>query len=366
MSIIIANISSFFISLMLLPLVIKVSKSINLLDNPDIRKTHAVSTPVLGGVAILIGFIIALLFSVSFVELIQLKYLLFGIMIIFFMGVRDDISGLLARHKLFAQVFAAFLVVGFSDIRLDGFYGIMGIGEMPGWFTFLFSIFVIVALTNSFNLIDGIDGLAGSVGLLILLFFGIVFYLNGDEAFAALCASLAGATFAFLFFNWHPARIFMGDTGSMVIGFVVSTCAIQFINLLPSTYSGIFGIKSTVALATAALILPILDTTRVFIIRFWHGQNPLDPDRGHLHHELLRLGFSDRQVTITLLLFNFTVLLGTLSLNTYFGNGILILIISVFCCCLVLGLELRLIKLRNEKAMTKSNGNSDLYISKSA
>ncbi len=366
MSIIIATVSSFFITLMLLPLVIKVSKSINLLDNPDIRKAHSVSTPVLGGVAILFGFIIALLFSISFVELIQLKYLLFGILVIFFMGIRDDISVLIAKHKLFAQVFAAFLVVQFSDIQLDGFYGIMGVSEMPAWFTFLFSVFVLVALTNSFNLIDGIDGLAGSVGLLILTFFGIVFYLNGDGAFAALSASLAGATFAFLFFNWHPAKIFMGDTGSMLIGFVVSTCAIQFINISPSSYFGIFEIKATVALAAAALILPIVDTTRVFIIRFWHGQNPLDPDRRHLHHELLRLGFSDRQVTITLLLFNLTVLFGTLSLNSHLGNGVLLLAIGLFCGLLVLGLQLRLIRLRKEKPKSNSGNNSDLYISKSA
>ncbi len=366
MLIILAITTAFTVAFILLPVIIKVSRSIDLLDAPDRRKIHNVSTPALGGIGIFIGGITAATMTIPFAELAGLKFLFFGLLIIFFMGLRDDISSLVAKHKLFAQIFAAILIVVFSDIQLRGLYGIFGINEMPIWFNIPFTIFVIVALTNSFNLIDGVDGLAGSVSILILTFFGTAFMFLGLDAYGIFAFSIAGAVFAFLFFNWHPSKVFMGDTGSMILGFVISALAIEFINSSPQIDILGLSINSPVGVAIGALIVPIFDTLRVFVIRFINGKNPLDPDRNHLHHGLLKLGFNHSQVTLTLLGLNVFILLTILVLDSFVGNlGLILTSIAIAGgLSLILGLKLSKKRFMGKEAavLTKSN----LYISKSA
>ncbi len=367
MSIIISIIAAFIVTFILLPIIIKVSRSVDLLDAPDRRKIHRVSTPALGGIGIFVGFMVAVFMAVPLAELATLKFFLFGLIIIFFMGIRDDISSLMAKHKLLAQVFAAFLVVYFSDIRLTGFYGMFGIGEMPEWFSIPFTIFVLVGLTNSFNLIDGIDGLAGTIGILILSFFGWVFLTGGYYAYSVLCLSVVGSLFAFLLYNWNPSRVFMGDTGSMILGFIISSLAILFINVAPEMTLGYFEITSSVSVCIAALILPIFDTVRVFTIRFSNGKNPLDPDRNHLHHGLLKLGLNHAQATIFLALFNLLILSMALLLDPYLGNGSLMLIITAMCVGVTMTLGYKLKRKGHLGKITAvATKSSDLYISKSA
>lgn len=367
MTIILSITAAFTITFILLPIIIKVSRSIDLLDAPDKRKIHSVSTPALGGIAIFIGFMIATSMTIPFHLLGTLKFLFFGLIIIFLMGLRDDISSLLAKHKLFAQVFATVLIVYFGEIRLDGFYGMFGIDNMPDWFDVSFSMFTIVALTNSFNLIDGIDGLAGSVAILILSFFGIFFLSINDLALAILSFSVVGSLFAFLFFNWHPSKIFMGDTGSMILGYIISSLAIVFINKSTGFQYGYIEINSSVAVAIAALIIPIFDTTRVFTIRFVNGKNPLDPDRNHLHHGLLKLGFSHSKATIILVTINVVILLIALALTRFMGNGLLFLVIlfMALAASSVLDFKLMRKKYLGRQHSVVSKG-QDLYISKSA
>lgn len=366
MPILLAVITAFTVTFILLPIIIKVSRSIDLLDAPDRRKIHDVSTPALGGVGIFIGSITAASMVIPFNDLADLKYLFFALLIIFFMGLRDDISSLVAKHKLFAQIFAAFLVVYVAGIRLDGLYGMFGITDMPEWFNISLTMFVIVALTNSFNLIDGIDGLAGSIGILILTFLGLVFLAIGQDHYGVFAFSVAGAVFAFLFFNWSPSKVFMGDTGSMLLGFVISSLTIEFINIGSSVEILGLSLVSTVGLAIALLIVPIYDTLRVFTIRFVNGKNPLDPDRNHLHHGLLKLGMNHSQATITLLTFNLSILMLALLLDAYLSNLALAMTMLISAAAGSSILEYKLVKKKYMGKESTVQPKADLYISKSA
>lgn len=365
MLILISVLVATLVTFIFLPVIIKVSKSIDLLDAPDIRKVHSVSIPSLGGVGIFIGFMLAIGIALPFVAIAEMKFFIAGIVITFLLGVRDDISSLEARQKVSVQLLCAFMVVYFSEVKLQGLYGIFGIESLPFGLASILSIFLIVALTNSYNLIDGIDGLAGSVALLVLTFFGWLFFQVGVFTLATLCFALSGALFAFLFFNWFPAKIFMGDTGSMMLGFVISVLAVQIINKTQGAQIlDIVRIESSVGLAVGALILPIYDTLRVMTIRISRGISPFFPDRNHLHHALLKLGLNHAKATSSLLLVNFAILALSFVLNGILSNGVLILldlaiIVSFGILIDFLGRKKRFM------AISKS-ATSDLYISKSA
>ena len=367
MLIIISVLVAILVTFILLPIIIKVSKSIDLLDIPDRRKVHSVSVPSLGGIGIFVGFILSVGIALSFTAMAEMKFFLAGIVITFLLGVRDDISSLQAKQKVSVQLLCACLMVYFAGVNLRGLYGIFGVESLPYGLSEILSVFVIMAMTNSYNLIDGIDGLAGSVALIVLSFFGWLFFQFGEIALATVCFSFSGALLAFLFFNWFPAKIFMGDTGSMMLGFVISVLSIQIMNKASGfQVSDFVRIDAPVGLAVGALILPIYDTFRVFIIRIANGKSPLAPDRNHIHHALLKLGLNHAKATSALLLVNCVVLGISFTLNDVLSNEGLILlniaiIISFGAIIDFLGKKKRFMGIA--KDATAANG---LYISKSA
>ncbi|WP_424963033.1 glycosyltransferase family 4 protein [Ekhidna sp.] len=292
--------TSFLVTLTLMPVVIRIFRSIDLLDRPDKRKIHSVSTPSLGGIAIFIGMLMALLLALPIAELANEKYLLGATSLIFLLGVRDDLSSLLAQHKLVVQVFAAFLVVFLGDVKIEGFNGLFGINNFPWLMDEIFTMFVIVVMTNAFNLIDGIDGLAGSIALVIATFLGWAAFQSGLYVNATLAIAVSGATLGFLLYNWYPSKVFMGDTGSMVFGFILTVLMVKFLTtpIPPST------ILSPVATSLALFALPVYDTLRVILIRIFTGKPPLSPDRNHIHHVLLKLGLNHSQSTLSLVSYN--------------------------------------------------------------
>ncbi|MEM0938500.1 MAG: MraY family glycosyltransferase [Bacteroidota bacterium] len=301
----IAITTSFLVTLTLIPIVIKVFKSFDLLDQPNGRKIHRISTPSLGGIAVFFGLMVALVISLPFTNLTDEKHFLVGVFLIFLLGVRDDLSSLQANHKLVVQVFAATLVVFFKGIKISGLNGLFGIDTFGWYFDELFTIFLIVIMTNAFNLIDGIDGLAGSIGLLISITFCFLFTYSGHHFSAILSLALAGAVLAFLIYNWYPSKVFMGDTGSMMLGFVLTVLFIRFLSVpLPES-----GQVSPVALVFSLFILPTYDTSRVLLIRFFTGKHLLTPDRNHIHHVLLKLGYNHGQSTILLVGYNLILFL---------------------------------------------------------
>ncbi len=359
MNLTIAIITSFLVTLTLIPIVIKVFKSLNVLDQPDSRKIHRISTPSLGGIAMFIGLIIAISIANPFSDLVNEKYFIGGILLIFLLGVRDDLSSLKANHKLVVQIFSASLVVFFMDIKLNGLNGLFGVDSFGWYFDELFSIFVIAIMTNAFNLIDGIDGLAGSISLLISLVFCILFTYAGFHFNAVLAISVSGIALAFLIYNWYPSKVFMGDTGSMMLGFILTVLFIQFI-AIPSSLSGQF---SPVAFVLALFVLPVYDTLRVFLIRFFTGKHPLAPDRNHIHHVLLKLGYNHGKATTLLVGYNLLLVILVFSFQSL---GELWLILFMCLTTVSIGIILDRKVMKREAARMAKLYSSRMNISKSA
>jgi UDP-N-acetylmuramyl pentapeptide phosphotransferase/UDP-N-acetylglucosamine-1-phosphate transferase len=316
--------TSFLVTLMLVPIVIRVFKSINLLDVPDRRKVHLVSTPSLGGIAIFSGVCLALLFSFPFLELAPHKYFIAASMMIFLLGIRDDLSSLLAKHKLLIQLFSGVLIIYFAEIKIEGLGGLLGLEQLPWHFDELFTLFVLVVMTNSYNLIDGIDGLAGSLGLILSLFFAWVFLSLGYSVDAGIAIAIAGGLLAFLLYNWFPSKIFMGDTGSMTIGFMLTVLLIKFVSLPNLTQ---LQIDYPASIAIALFVIPIYDTLRVFTIRLLRGEHPLAPDNNHVHHVLLKLRFNHAQATLTLASYTVITLFEAILLNQLGGLPVILILV---------------------------------------
>jgi len=296
-----AAITSFVISFLIVPVIIKYSLEKNLVDVPGRRKIHKKVTPSMGGIAIFCGFFISTLIWVEISYWREIKFLLVALFVIFFIGVRDDLVPLRPLFKLVGQILAATLLISLFDLRLKSFYGLFGIFELPIVVSYLLTVFTIIIVTNSFNLIDGLDGLAGSISILSLLAFGVWFYLVGDQVFSILSFAMLGAIFAFLIFNWEPSEVFMGDTGALVIGMMLAILAIHFIELNYSLpVKDPYKFTGSVATAICIIIIPIVDTTRIIILRVLKKQSPFRPDKSHIHHAIMRLGMTHSQTTIIL------------------------------------------------------------------
>ena len=300
-----AGVTSFLVSFAFLPFVIRFSKNKKVVAVPGPRRIHKKITPSLGGVAIFFGFTIGCL-CWSIDPRSSIVILLLPVLIIpFIIGLLDDLIHLRPAAKLIAQATTASLIFFFLDIRLISFYGLFGDGQVPEPVSYLLTLFTVILITNSLNLIDGIDGLAATFSFVACVFFGSWFYFAGHYPFALLCLSLAGGILAFLFQNWEPSNIFMGDTGSLVIGTMLSVLAIVFINenyALEQEHPLRF--DSSVATAICVLIIPLADTTRIIIIRFFMGLSPFTPDKRHIHHALIRLGLNHRRAVYVLTLFH--------------------------------------------------------------
>lgn len=292
----------------------------------------------MGGVCILLGFFFTLLISFPLQEWINYKYFFIGLALMFITGLRDDILTLDPIRKLLGQLLPIFLIVVFGGLLITSFYGISQI-IFPAWVSWIVTIFTVVILTNSYNLIDGVDGLAGSISLIIFIFFGSWFLLADQYYLAVMAFAFAGSILAFLFFNWQPSKIFMGDTGTLAIGFVLSYMAIQFINFnfgLP--VESTFRFKASVSTAICVMIIPIFDTLRVIIFRLRNFQSPFQADRNHLHHQFLNLGFSHRKTTILLSFINISFMVLAFSLKSQPDKYILP---TVIIACLVINHSLK-------------------------
>lgn len=310
--------TSFLITFLLFPVFIKIFKRRNFLDAPGGRKIHTVDTPSMGGFPIFVGFIISVIIWSPLSELREIKFVLSSLGIMFIIGFRDDLINLRALQKLLGQIAAALIIVAVCDIRFDSLYGLFGVTEIPEYLSYAITLFTIIVITNAFNLIDGIDGLAGSVGLVSSIFFGVWFYLVGMEAYAFVCFAILGALLAFLQFNWAPSKVFMGDTGSLLIGFFLSIVTIKFISGNYSVdESAPYKFSAFIAPAVAVLIVPLYDTLRVFIKRILKGKSPMHPDKTHLHHILLRLGCNHSQATSILATVNIIFVLLALVLKDF-------------------------------------------------
>jgi UDP-N-acetylmuramyl pentapeptide phosphotransferase/UDP-N-acetylglucosamine-1-phosphate transferase len=313
---------AFVVSVFAVPSIVYVAHVKNLLDEPDMRRLHQSRTPRLGGMAIFAGFASALTIFGKLDFTIQ--RVVASCLLLFFIGLKDDIISMSAFKKFFVQILATGIVIFVGDVRITNFHGFMGIHELQEGVSYGFSFLVITGITNAINLIDGLDGLAGTLVFIISATFGIFFLLFGGEAFdpyAKLCFCLMGGVAGFLRYNMHKAIIFMGDTGSLVCGFLVAVLAVKFLDLAGQT------VESTPSIAVATLIIPIFDTARVFAIRILNGRSPFSPDKNHIHHVLKRIGLSQLGVVFTLAGINIAAILLAAYFD-YLGDTVLIGIIA--------------------------------------
>jgi len=294
---------SFTISFLAIPVIINVAEMKKLYDMPDARKIHHVAITPLGGIGIFAGFIFGCLLTINFQNSSEFQYFVAATLVIFFLGLKDDILVLSPIKKFIGQVLAAFLIIYYGRIQIHSMHGFFGIHELPEMFGLLISYFSVIVIINSFNLIDGVDGLAGTLGLMSAALFGIYFMYAGMEPYYVLAFSLCGSLLAFLIFNFQPAKIFMGDTGSLLIGVVNAILVLKFIDPGDGP-NAVNPITSSPAIGFTILMIPLLDTLRVFAIRIFKRRSPFSPDRNHIHHLLLDRGFSHRTITMILVSLN--------------------------------------------------------------
>ena len=330
---------AFLITFLAIPVIIRVALEKKLVDIPDARKVHKTPIPSLGGIGIYAGFLVAMLLTWPnhLADLIYLQYITAACCVVFFLGMKDDIMDIGPLKKFIGQLIAAWIIIYKCRLQITDFHGAFGIHELPGFVSVALSYVVVILIINSFNLIDGVDGLSGALGFISSISFGLFFYFSGaiNFGYAVLAAALAGAIAAFLIFNHHPAKIFMGDTGSLLLGLLNAVMLLKFINIASSGVADAtpvyFMLANAPLIAVAILIVPLFDTLRVFSIRILHGRSPFSPDRNHIHHILLDKGFSHKRVTLQLsiaaiAMIGVACLTSPLNINLALG----IMLVSVF------------------------------------
>ena len=286
---ILAFVTAFVVAMIIMPPLIKVINRFKLFDVPDLRKEHITPIPTMGGIASCTGMAVACAFWFHFTRENFIISFFFSMGVLFFIGIMDDLKNLSARYKLGIQVGVA-LLIAFSGVRITSFNGLFGIDQLPVSAQYTFTILAIAGITNAFNLIDGIDGLAGGLGFMSLAMLGLFLTISGDSNNAIIAFALGGGLLGFLYYNFNPARIFMGDTGSLVLGFVISVLCIRLIQLNTGHPSPI--VPHVPVFAMSIVAIPVFDTLRVFALRIWSGKSPFAPDKNHIHHVLSNNGWS--------------------------------------------------------------------------
>lgn len=335
LKVIFSFITSLLITYYSIPTIIKISRRKNLMDEPGQRSSHERKIPNLGGVAIF--FAISVTASIYAYQLFDLyKFLFASLVILLYIGVMDDIVVMRAYKKLIVQlVVSAMLVIG-SDVRIRNLFGVFGVYELNYFLSVIFSIVTFIILVNAFNLIDGIDGLAGTYGLICFGLFGISYYRLGEYNYplVILSTTIMGSVIGFLYYNFaeRSKKIFMGDTGSMVLGFLLTFTAICFIDIfIAKRGPGViyYHLNSAPVIAVAILILPIIDTLNVIIVRLAEKRSPFEADKNHIHHKLLKMGFSHKRATLYIISYYLLIVLVAYIFRHIENNSLLVLIISL-------------------------------------
>ena len=317
----------------LTPLVKRFAIKIGAIDKPDARKVHHGAIPRLGGLAIFLGYMGSVLFNVPHDH--QIFGLLLGSIILVIVGIWDDVKQIEAKTKLMGQIIAAAVLVAYG-IRVDFIeLPLVGMVYLKYWSVPL-TIFWIVGFTNIVNLIDGLDGLAAGISFIACIALGVMTIQLGQTELACVALALAGATVGFLRYNFNPAKIFMGDTGSMLLGYTLAAISVM----------GTLKTAAAIALVVPAIVLglPILDTLFAIVRRKISGQPIFKPDKGHVHHRLLAHGLTQKQAV--LMMYAVTALLGGVSVivaevNAWVGA---ILVLLLFLLSIFVARKLGVIK----------------------
>jgi len=340
---------AFILSIAGIPSIIFTAIKYRLFDNSDgHRKSHRIHISRLGGVAIFCSFTITILLFATTVNYQQANFLITSCIILFGLGLKDDLYGVGPSTKFLLQLIVAIILVVLGGFKLTSLYGVFYVWEVNAIWGGLFSVIVIIFVNNAFNLIDGVDGLAGTLGAIATLSFGIFFAIANALPYAFIAFAMFGAVAGFLIFNYSPAKIFMGDTGALIIGLVCVILAIKFIELnkigsLPKPY-----FYSAPSIAVAVLLVPIFDSLRIFIIRILHKSSPFKGDRNHIHHRLQRLGFKSNKIVMILGGFNVAMIFFAVELQRV-GNFTLITLLISICIVMNAAITYAIGKKTNKK-----------------
>ena len=315
--------TALLVSILSFPALIKVAYLKRLVDEPgEARKLHHRRIPTIGGIIIFAGTLFSFFLWFPFEAMHNVEemgravkdfqYIGATMIILFFIGIKDDIIGTAPVKKLIGHLIVAFILVIMGDIRITSMHGIFGIYELPEWGGIFLSILTYTVIVNAINIIDGVDGLAGGVGVIAATARGLWFFGVGATEHAVLAFSLSGALLGFLIYNFSPAKIFMGDSGSLTIGLVLSVLAIKLIEFpIDRVPNELIGISKPVY-AMAALVYPLVDTLRIFIYRITRGMSPFAADKNHIHHRLLEFGYGHRRTVLLIYASSiFVILLST-------------------------------------------------------
>lgn len=345
-------VTAFIVTLLAIPPIVSLIKRYKLYDMPNGRKEHKSPVPTMGGIAIVAGMIASLMFWFPFDNELGQVCFFFSITALFGLGIMDDLRDLPAKYKFVVQI-ALGLLIALSGIRITSFDGLFGITDLSLPAQYSFTILAIVGITNAFNLIDGIDGLAGGLAFMSLVTVGMFLTLSGDANTALIAFALAGAVFAFLYFNFNPAKIFMGDTGSLILGFVIAVLCIRLLQVNVSAANPV--LPHAPVFVLGIVLIPVFDTLRVFAIRIWKGGSPFEADKTHIHHLVTNQGFSHVLASRLIYFVHAFILIEVYLLQVIRQELILLFLVVVMLLVVVLLKNIRFITKRYRNVNTVAN-----------
>lgn len=310
-----------------LPLFIKLFHKLQLVDKPDERKKHKIAIPAIGGMVLGITWIeLSILFSSIRGFWFDYYAISIPLLALFITGVWDDQRNLSSGFRFIVQISCSiFLVV--NDVSIGNLGGFLGLGELPPWFDAVLTVITVTGVTNAFNLIDGIDGLAGGMAFMNLSILGLIGFLTSNSGLMMISMTWAVMVLVFLYFNWSPAKVFMGDGGSLVFGFFFISIGLMFRKEIPALPW--LTPATSLAIISAMLIVPVTDTLRVFAYRISQGRSPYSADRNHLHHWIIRNRIAHKIATLRILLLHSSILPITIFL-VFNGFSLLSILLTQF------------------------------------
>lgn len=321
---------SFAVVSFAVPKIIAVAHAKKLFDIPTHRSASKNNIiPNLGGIAIFAGIYISVIISLEGFDYNKIAGLALVSFLMFLMGLKDDMIGLSAGKKITGQLFVSLYLIVLCNFRFTNLHGIFGLNEISYGLSLFVTLVIIIGLINAFNLIDGIDGLASGIGTVISATYGFIFMYFGQLEFSIVSFSITGALVSFFFYNVFGTenKIFMGDTGSLTLGVLFAVLTIWYNELIPT--HGISNLLwSSPAISLSIMIVPVIDSIRVFYIRISQGRSPFSPDMNHIHHHLIQITKNNHlHATLILILANILLIFLSFGLINLVGNAILFAII---------------------------------------
>lgn len=337
------DIVSFLISLFLtgiiIPQILLIAFRKKLFDEIDARKVHKGVVPRLGGIA----FFPSILFSLALVagvnievfgldsmmnfsgSVVPMYFMICAVLLMFLVGIADDLIGVRYMAKFVVQIMSAVLII-ISGMDIDNFYGLLWLHELPPFIAWAFTLFAVVYVVNAINLIDGIDGLASGLSTVALIFYAVIFFFSGEYVYSMLACASAGTLLPFFYYNVFgnankQKKIFMGDTGALTTGMILAFCSIAMLHLDMPDSSVSF---NPVVIALCPLIIPCLDVLRVSLHRMRNHRNPFLPDKCHIHHKLLALGFNQRTALCLIMAFAMIFILLNVLISPYVNPTLIV------------------------------------------